>query len=194
MDIERDIEALRAILAALEPLDEAGRTRVLGLVGHYYGSPPSLKGGEAGEPKPPPPVLQQSQDHVTDIRAVKEQKRPGSAVEMAALVAYYLTELAPPSERSATLTRSLLTKYFKQAGYPLPQHPNMTLVNAKNAGYLDATNKTGSYVLNPVGYNLAAHGLPRKSGDGPGTVVVRSRREAKKGRRPKSAVGKSKSR
>jgi hypothetical protein len=87
---------------------------------------------------------------------------------MAALVAYYLAELAPQSEQTKALTRALLTKYFKQANYPLPKHPNMTLVDAKNAGYLDSAGR-GSYQLNPVGYNLIAHGLPRKGGDGQAT-------------------------
>jgi hypothetical protein len=193
-DIEGDIDALRAILAALAPLDEPSRNRVLGLVGLYYGSPTLAKGGDAGSLKPPIAT----HDHVTDIRSLKEQKRPANAVEMATLVAYYLAELAPPAERSTALTRSLLTRYFKQAGYPLPQHPNMTLVHAKNAGYLDTTSKSGSYSLNPVGYNLAAHGLPRKGSEGSVASVARPRREAKKAtagaRRPKRTASKNKSR
>jgi len=103
---------------------------------------------------------------------------------MAALVAYYLAELAPSNEQTKALTRALLTKYFKQANYPLPKHPNMTLVDAKNAGYLDSAGR-GSYQLNPVGYNLIAHGLPRKGGDG--QVTPRLAKDSRRGmsRRPK---------
>jgi hypothetical protein len=36
----------------------------------------------------------------------------------------------------------------------------MTLVNAKNAGYLDRI-ASGQYRLNPVGHNLVTHKLPR---------------------------------
>src|SRR3972149_1179536 len=53
-----------------------------------------------------------------------------------------------------------VTRLFKHAGFPLPGTPKMTLVHAKNAGYLDPGSERGTYVLNPVGYNLVAHKLP----------------------------------
>ena len=42
------------------------------------------------------------------------------------------------------------------AGFRLPADASFTLVNAKNAGYLD-TAGSGQYTLNPVGYNLVVH-------------------------------------
>lgn len=97
-----------------------------------------------------------------DIRSLKEQKQPSNALEMACLVAYYLQELASSDERKSEITSSDLDKYFKQAVYPLPKKMAQVLVDAKASGYLDSTGR-GIYKLNPVGYNLAAHGLPRKS-------------------------------
>ena len=55
-----------------------------------------------------------------------------------------------------------LEKYFKQAGFPLPKAVGQTLVDAKSAGYMDASSTRGRYKLNPVGHNLIAHSLPRK--------------------------------
>lgn len=79
---------------------------------------------------------------------------------MAAIVAYYLAELAPKEERKTEITAADLEKYFKQAGFRLPKEARFTLVNSKSAGYLDAGSKSGGYKLNPVGYNLVTHGLP----------------------------------
>jgi hypothetical protein len=45
---------------------------------------------------------------------------------------------------------------FKSAVFKLPADASFTLVNAKNAGYLDSIGG-GQYKLNPVGYNLVAH-------------------------------------
>jgi hypothetical protein len=79
---------------------------------------------------------------------------------MVAVVAYYLAHLAPPGERSDTIGPDDIKKYFLQAIFPLPKAPpGMTLVNTKNAGYLDARGN-GRYSLNAVGHNLVAHKLP----------------------------------
>src|SRR5262245_13234992 len=66
----------------------------------------------------------------TDIRRLKEQKNPGSANEMAALVAYYLAEVVPGTERKPAIEITDIEKYFKQANYKLPSKLKMTLVNA----------------------------------------------------------------
>jgi len=79
---------------------------------------------------------------------------------MTALVAYYLSEVAPEGESREAITASDVEKYFKQAGFKLPKSIQQTLPNAAAAGYFDAEGN-GRYRLNPVGYNLVAHGLPR---------------------------------
>ncbi len=96
-----------------------------------------------------------------DIKSLKEQKKPSSAIEMAALVAFYLSEQASETERKSEVNVDDMTKYFKQASFTLPKKPQFLLVNAKNAGYFDSA-RSGKYKLNPVGYNLVAHNLPRE--------------------------------
>jgi hypothetical protein len=97
---------------------------------------------------------------VADIKALRDEKKPTSKNEMAAVVAYYLSELAPQSERKSEVDQNDMIKYFKQARYPLPKQPRVLLQNAKNAGYFDFIGE-GTYRLNPVGYNLVAHNLPK---------------------------------
>jgi hypothetical protein len=99
---------------------------------------------------------------VVDIRKLKEEKQPKSAIQMACLVAYYLSEHAPESEKKTTVKIEDLEKYFKQANYKLPQKISQLLVSAKGAGYFDSPGR-GDYKLNAVGYNLVAHSMPTTS-------------------------------
>jgi hypothetical protein len=100
----------------------------------------------------------------THIKEFKEQKNPRYAIEMAAVVAYYLQDLAPPKERKDTISTRDVETYFKIAEFKLPTKPQFTLPNAKAAGYFDAVGN-GEYKLNAVGHNLVAHSLPRGKDD-----------------------------
>jgi hypothetical protein len=192
--LDTELEAISSILAALNPLDAEARGRVLeyvfkrlSLEGAVPGVQPTSLGGTApetvseqasspGMPLGVPPTTERQRD----IRSLREEKAPKSANEMAALVAYYLSELAPEGERRETIGTAEITKYFKQARYPLPKAPRATLSNARAAGYFDHVTG-GQYKLNPVGYNLVAHGLPRA-----GTSSV----AAKRAKKPKSSSSK----
>ncbi len=81
---------------------------------------------------------------------------------MACVVAYYLTELASADERKDSVSTQDLEKYFKQAGFKLPQKMEQVLPDAKRSGYFETAGR-GEYKLNAVGYNLVAHNLPAKS-------------------------------
>ncbi len=169
IDSDAELLAIRAVLGALVPLKREGRTRVLDYV---------LKRlGVTDSPLPPAstsPSLTRSVDaYITsttsesrgqpnDIRSLTKEKAPRSANEMAALVAYYVTELAPEPYRKESITADDIKKYFKDAHFPLPSSSKMTLVNAKNSGYLESSG-TGQYRLNPVGYNLVADNLPAET-------------------------------
>jgi hypothetical protein len=98
-----------------------------------------------------------------DIRALKEEKAPKSAAQMACVVAFYLQELAPINERKKTINAGDLDKYFKQAKFPLPKAIPQLLKDARIAGYFDSAPGKGEYSLNAVGYNLVAHKLSSKS-------------------------------
>src|SRR5438132_7415886 len=118
---------------------------------------------------------------VTDIRTLTAEKQPRSANEMVALIAYYLSELAPKSDSSSTVNVEKIRKYFKMAGFPMPRVPSSALPNAAAAGYLENVSR-GEYRLNPVGYNLVVHGLPRSSSPGPSRVVRPKARTTKRKR------------
>ena len=138
--------------------------------------PPAALAGQASvkSPQQPPSVP-------VDIRSLKQQKRPSSATEMAAVVAFYLSELAPQDEQKREVDVDDMEKHFKQANFPLPKI-QFLLTNAKNAGYFDAVG-AGKYRLNAVGYNLVAHNLPRTKEGSTSTVPRRSRKNNKaKGR------------
>jgi hypothetical protein len=162
-----ELEALTAVVAALEPLSPEMRLRIVDSALTFLGTkavqtnrlsrPPAAPdetpgglGREAAGPSLPAP----------DIRSLKDQKQPQSANEMAALVAYYVSEAMSGSEKKDAVDVNDMVKYFKQGNFRLPANPKMILVNAKNAGYFDAVG-SGGYKLNPVGYNLVAHSLPR---------------------------------
>ena len=162
-----ELSAIQTIINSLEPLDTEARQRVLTYVFQRLNLPLAIRARLApGETSPVQSVSTASSQGSqllagTDIRSLKDQKAPNSAAEMAALVAYYLAEIAPIEERKNTIDKDDIAKYFKQAGYPLPKVIRQTLPNAARSGYFDITGG-GRYRLNPVGYNLVVHGLPTK--------------------------------
>src|SRR5258707_903724 len=89
-----ELNALNSVVRALRGLPPELRRRVIDsamvlLGGNGLGSSP--------QPSALSPALVQSETidvlAATDIRRLKEQKKPESAIEMAALIAYYLGEL-----------------------------------------------------------------------------------------------------
>lgn len=172
--VDAELTAIQTVLGALRGLKTDERQRVLAYVFERLGLP-SVSRANPAQPTSPnapqavalPATLATTADEPggpRDIRTLKEQKKPKTAMEMAALVAYYLAELAPPTYRKATIGTDDITTYFKQADFPLPRAPRQTLFNAKAAGYFDSAER-GSFKLNPVGHNLVVHGLP-STGDG----------------------------
>jgi len=98
---------------------------------------------------------------VIDIQSLKENKNPSNDIEMACLVAFYLEHNAPENERQSYITNKDIEKYFIQAKFPLPKAPHQVPINTKTAGYFDSAGR-GKYKLNPVGYNLVAHKMPKE--------------------------------
>jgi hypothetical protein len=166
-DIDREVEAIRTISSALLPLDELGKQRVIDYVLKRFG----LWASQSIRPVQVPSIPKSAQDllaetslsEITHIGQLRELKKPNTAIEMAALVAYYLSDLAPLNERKFTVTTRDMETYFKIANYRLPIAIQQLLGNAKNAGYFDLVG-TGEYKLNAVGYNLVVHNLPREAG------------------------------
>jgi hypothetical protein len=158
-ETDTELQAMNAVVAALKPLRDDERKRVLEYVMVRFGTVP-LQTSFAAPPGSIPPSASAPgptfSGGIHDIRSLKETKNPRSAIEMATLVAYYVSELAPEGQRRNTITRQDIERYFKSGNFKLPSDASFTLVNAKNAGYLDNAG-SGQYKLNPVGYNLVAH-------------------------------------
>jgi hypothetical protein len=181
IESDSELNAMRSVLSALVPLKREGRSRVLdyvlkrlGMQGDQITQTPA--GTQANIPGSPElPGIQRG----ADIRSLTNEKSPGSAIEMAALVAYYLSEAAPESERNDAVNTEDIKKYFKQAQFKLPSRPEMALVNAKNAGYFESVGG-GQYKLNPVGYNLVAHNLPAGNARAKPGKAKKKKKKAKK--------------
>ena len=167
-DVDVEIEAIKTVLQTLKPLSPEVRQSVIDYVLKRLNLASGRLGGfssrgslveridaslEAEHPRAQP---------LFHLRELKEEKKPKSAIEMAVLVAYYLSHVAPESERKEAISTKDIETYFKIGGYKLPSRPEFTLGNARNAGYLDSVGR-GQYRLNPVGYNLVVHSLPRSA-------------------------------
>src|SRR5437870_1770433 len=102
-----ELGAINVILTALEGLEGESIQRVLNYVIGRLSIPQSAVTASAatlsasgtmhGATVSPPAGRQLS------VRDLKDQKQPSSANQMAALVAYYLAEVAPPDERKESI-------------------------------------------------------------------------------------------
>ena len=183
--VDHEIHAIKTLLEALEPLEPKVRESVLSYVLQRLDIHPpvfrTLPSGPGGVPPLPPgepPPSHPKQDEQLHIKELKNQKQPRSAIEMATLVAYYLSNKAPANERKQTITTKDIETYFKIADFHLPTKPQFTLPNTKSAGYLDALGN-GEYKLNPVGYNLVVHSMP-KTKKAPVVRSVKRKKTARK--------------
>lgn len=169
-----ELQAIGKIIDLLSPLDDESRRRVLEYVlkrldmSALHSAPITTSDVGVSPPSAYPP------SKFKDIRTLTAEKQPRSANDMVALIAYYLSEIASESESSATVNVETIRKYFKMAGFPMPRVPKNALTNATAAGYLENVSR-GEYRLNPVGYNLVVHGLPRSNASGPASKPHRRR-------------------
>jgi hypothetical protein len=185
--IEKETEAIRTVVQALEPLSPEVRAHVVGYVLTRLGialSPSAQPENTRSSFWPDVKLTRTEGDRevkTAHIKDLKDQKRPRSASEMAALVAFFLANMAPPKDRKDRITTKDIDTYFKIAEYPLPEKIQFTLPNAKAAGYVDAVGNA-EYKLNPVGHNLVVHSMPR----GTTNRKASKRGPGKKSKRPRS--------
>ncbi len=192
--IDKEIEAIKAVLLALEPLSPEVRTNVLEYVlrrlqialGPVQRTEVSTPASSADVTLVAVKAGAEPQTTPTHIKDFKEEKKPRSAIEMAALVAYYLANEAPREDRKDRITTKEVDTYFKIAEFPLPGKVRFTLANTKAAGYLDAVGN-GEYKLNAVGHNLVVHSMPR----GAGGRAAPKRKHARKTQSPPKKKAKS---
>lgn len=175
-------QVIDELIGALSALEESSRITAIKAVCEHL----KIRSPEILEMRPQTPASGTVQvgttpvSRVANVKDLRYEKKPASANEMAAVVAFYLSELAPQAERKSEVNQSDMIKFFKLADYPLPKQPRVLLQNAKNAGYFDFLGG-GKYRLNPVGYNLVAHNLPKAVS----AVPVQKSRPRKKGTKSK---------
>jgi hypothetical protein len=162
---DAELRAIQTIMQALDGLDGDALQRVIAYVFNRLSisTPSRLQvSAPTGATSAQGPSDTQHRSHAPSIRDLKEEKKPESSNQMAAIVAYYLSEIEGTKQ---TIGTADIEKYFKQAAFKLPKKIQYTLPNAAAAGYFEAEGN-GVYRLNPVGYNLVVHGLPRPHGAG----------------------------
>jgi hypothetical protein len=188
-EADGELRAMSTIVAVLKPLRDDERKRVLEYVLLRFGAVPmqasisSVTSLSSVAPSAPSSIPLVPGGALQDIRSLKQAKNPKSANEMAALVAYYVSESATGSERKAEIDKKDIERYFKSGGFKLTSKAGQTLVNARHAGYLDPGSDAGHYKLNPVGYNLVVHRLGTDGSSG--KKRRRNRSEKKSPRRGK---------
>src|SRR5438093_557072 len=97
---QAELQAIQTVLSALGPLTTDARARVLDYVFKLWGQPVSLPIAERSSGNLPVPEISEQRGRLArDIRSLKDEKQPRSANEMAAVAAYYASELAPATER-----------------------------------------------------------------------------------------------
>lgn len=161
-----DFEAVRLVIAAIEPFDLKERERIIRWATEKLGmatSPAATSGtaglGLAAQPGAPlsagPAVLK-------DIKSFVLQKNPRSDNQLAAVVAYFHHFEAPPSERKESIGKEDLIDACRKSDRKRPKRPEQVLVNTYHAGLLDKAGTAGQYRLNSVGENLVAMVLPEQ--------------------------------
>jgi hypothetical protein len=184
---DKELAAIKAVLDALTPLKPDARSNVIDYVFRRLGiTLPAPASSNKSTAPPADPVTVVAQPHHSgaqvDLRSLTNEKDPKTDTQMVAVLAYYLANLAPAGERRDHILPDDIKRYFPSANFELPTGlPSQTLVNAKNAGYLDALGG-GQYRLNPVGHNLVTHKLPRGEGSTSSRAPRRKKAAKKKAR------------
>src|SRR5580704_12964283 len=124
-----ELAAIRTLLGVLTPLKPEVRSNVIDYVFRRLGITAPTVGGPvppaalqpASQAAPAATIFPSSQPGTpTDLRSLREQKQPKSANQMVAILAYYLTNLAPADQRRDHIVSDDIKKYFPQANFELP--------------------------------------------------------------------------
>ena len=178
-----DLEAVRAVVTALERFEKPERERILRWACEKLGIMPGFI--RAPESATAATAVSAPGRQGTSIRQFVADKNPQSDNQFAATVAYYYRFEAPESERKNAITASDLQEACRQAGRPRLGDPGKTLRNAHGVGLLDKGADAGTFRLNTVGENLVAMTLPGGAIDSSATVQRRRSGKSAKGNRRK---------
>jgi hypothetical protein len=166
-----DLEAVRAVVAALEGFEAADQERILRWAREKLGL-----GAQARHEASPTLSAPKGAEHSQNIKSFVGSKNPKSDTQFAATVAYYHRFEAAEAQRKDAITATDLQDATRQTGRSRLTNPGQTLVNAHNQGYLDKAGR-GAYQLNTVGENLVAMALPES-----GTTTTKKASRAGRGK------------
>lgn len=157
-----DLDAVRAIVKALEPFKADEQERIIRWAKEKIG----LGVATTVHDESTHTVIAEQLRPSKTARTIKEflnLKQPKSDNHLAATVAYYYRFEAPENERREFITKEDLLNACRLAEWERPNHPGQVLVNSQGAGLLDRGPEKGSYIINSVGENLVAVTLPSSS-------------------------------
>ncbi len=162
-----DLEAVRAVVDALQPFAREEQERIIRWAREKLGlalvSPTPASEPVAGPSVAPQPVSRTSGGSF-DLRGFVAHKNPQSDTHFAATVAYYYRFEAPEAERKETITARDLQEACRLADRHRLKNPLLTLNNAHRDGLLNRGPERGTFVVNSVGENLVAMALPSGAG------------------------------
>ncbi|MDH5573268.1 MAG: hypothetical protein OEY89_16015 [Gammaproteobacteria bacterium] len=183
-----DLEAIKAIVGALEPFERSDQERIVRWALEKIGlnisqSSSQVTGGQPALSSPLvtdnyTPTHLPSSSGGSDIKSFVSEKNPTSDNQFAATVAYYYEFEAPPELRKESVSAADLQEACRQVGRSRLGDPGKTLRNAHGGGLLDKAGDRGSYKINTVGENLVAVTLP--SGSGTASITTKKKRRITK--------------
>lgn len=172
------LDAAQKIVAELTGMTSEHQTLALKFSMETLGLQLSAPSPRVAEPlvQPQSQISPRTASNSADIRSFTAMKAPKSDQQFTAVVAYFYQLEAKPGEKKEAIDADIMKEAARLANWPQVQRWNMTLTNAKNAGYLDAAG-TGKFKLSSVGENLVAITLP---GDGSASPSVKSKKKSSK--------------
>lgn len=182
-------DAARIIVETLKGLDKTAQGLAMRFASETLGlQVPALQGPSApgSGALVPPSSLGGALAHSTDIKQFTDARKPRTDQQFAAVVAYFYRFEAPDAQKKETIDADALQEAARLASRKRPSNPGMTLVNAKNAGYLDPVEK-GKFKISAVGENLVAMTLPGNNEDSSTKRGGGKKKAAKKKARSKKA-------
>jgi hypothetical protein len=184
-----DLEAVRAVAAALEGFDANEQERIIRWARERLGlsAPPTPPPSPSTPPSVAPTQPTQFPPVGRDFKTFVTEKNPKNDVQFAAAVAFFHRFEAPEEERKHEINSKDLQDACRFADRRRLKHPGQTLRNAHAMGLLDKGTKSGSFTINSVGENLVAMTLPAKDGGRKPRTSQRERGRTKPPAKKKSA-------
>jgi hypothetical protein len=165
--ITDDLDALKQIVAALEPFEQNDKERIIRWACEKFGiqfhqqqmTIAKSEGNENVAISQLPRRIDESLPG-TDIKSFVNSKSPKSDNQFTAVVAYYYQFVAPANLKKDALSGEDLREAIRQVNWHRVEDPGKTIRNAAQAGLFDKSGDRGAYRLNHVGENLVAMTLP----------------------------------